>query len=195
MPLRFADGDAAPEFIEAWRRSRTGTFVVESEWKRVKSGGEELVSTSLLVQQPPRRLVRRLGTLSADLGDRHVECFTNADGVYGCSDGIPLEATFDQDLDREMNDLRDHFSSTKPPIYRVRSDGHGCFELVQIHPYPNPTFGRLAQLCFDEETGALRYSERWLENLREVQRATSIRSAVVPDDFDLSPRPEYGRGD
>lgn len=190
-PLRFSEGDATEAFMTAWKRSRTGTFVVESEWKRIKSNGDELVSATLLAQEPPKRLRRQLGTLSADIDGKHVECITNPEGIYGCSDGIPLRSSFDDDLKKEMDDLRDHFYSTKPPIYRVRTDGHGCFELVQTRPYPNPTFGRLAQLCFDEDTGALRYSERWFENIREVQRARTIHTKVLPSDFDLSQRTEY----
>ena len=32
------------------------------------------------------------------------------------------------------------------PVYRVRTDDHGCFELVQTRVILNPTFGRLAQV-------------------------------------------------
>lgn len=190
-PLRFSDRDATDDFLAAWARSRTGTFVVDSEWKRVKPSGEAMVSASRLVQAPPNRVLRQIGGVVAELDGERVNCFTRPTGEYNCNDGFPLHRTFDEGVQQELSDLNDHFRKSDPGIYRVRTDEHGCFELVQTRPYPNPTFGRFGQVCFDEGSGAMRFSERHFEGVTEILRAVQIRKVVTPADLDLSPDPAF----
>lgn len=185
QPSRFSDRDATGEFLRAWERSRTGTFVVESEWKRVKPNGETLAAANVVAQAPPNRVVRQLGSLAGEVDGKTINCYTPPEGAFACGEGVPLNRSFDDGVREELSNLRDHFYATDPPIYRVRTDDHGCYELVQTRPFPNPTFGRLAQLCFDGATGALRYSERHLENIVETITAQTIRSPG-PSDFDLT---------
>ena len=69
----------------------------------------------------------------------------------------------------------------------------GCFDLEQVRPYPDPTYGRAATLCFDPETGALRYLRRELDLVVEEQEAVVITAQVGDADFDLADDPSETR--
>ena len=57
--------------------------------------------------------------------------------------------------------------------------------------YPDPPYGRRAELCFDPDSGALRYLRRELDGIVEEQEAIAIRTDVTDADFDLTYDPEY----
>ena len=69
------------------------------------------------------------------------------------------------------------------PLYELTGDGAGCFDLVQVAPYPDPPYGEAARLCFDPESGALRYLRRELPTAVEEQEALLIRTEVTDADL------------
>lgn len=185
-PLRFSDRDASDEFLAAWARYRGGTFVVDADWSRATADGRTLEAGWQIAQEPPRRVVRQLGSITGELDGKAVNCFSDPSGAFSCAPGAPLGRSYADGVRTELDDLRDHFRLTSPPIYRVRPDEHGCFELTQTRPFPNPTFGRQAQVCFDAATGAMTYMKRSVDDIVETVRARSVRSQVLPTDFELT---------
>jgi hypothetical protein len=180
---------AAADFVEAWRRSRSGTFVVDGEVTRHMASGAELRSAYRLVQAPPNRLYRQFGSTDGTVDGRGVSCTERPDGSYDCTAAPDQAPAFDAALDAEIEDLREHFAA--PAVYDAYDVGEGCFELEQRRAQPLPTFGTRARLCFDAGTGALVYSRRQLEGAVETSEADTVRTEVRPGDFATSDSSEF----
>lgn len=185
-------GDAAAEeLVEAWRRHRYGTFVVESDWRRTMTGsGETMISATRLAQRPPDRVLRQFGAVRGQIGGAPVRCSTDPSGEYRCFASGARAPDYDVDVDAELEALRSAVLG-EHAIYRTTADGDGCFRLEQTEPYPDPPYGHHATMCFDRRTGAMRYLRRELERAVEEQEAVSIRADVRDRDFDLAVDPDY----
>ena len=54
-------------------------------------------------------------------------------------------------------------------------------------PYPDePPYGSWARMCFDPETGVMRFLEQHLEGAVDTFSAVRIRSTVTDQDFSLN---------
>jgi hypothetical protein len=184
--VRFGEADAGDAFVQAWSKSRSGSFVVDSSWQRQLDDGSTLDAAELLVQAPGRRIVRQFGGITGEIDGRSIDCYTAPGSGFQCIPGQPTLQSFDEEVAAEAGDVRDAIRAPGGPRYRVRTDDHGCYELTQTRAYPDPTFGRNATLCFDEDSGALRSSERHFDDVVERIRAVSIRTQIQPSDFDLT---------
>jgi hypothetical protein len=193
--VRFGDADAGDAFVQAWTRSRSSSFVVDSSWQRQLDDGSVLDAAERLVQAPGRRIVRQFGGITGELDGRSIDCYTTPGSGFQCAPGQATPQTFDQGVATEAADITDAIRSPGGPRYRVRTDDHGCFELTQTRAYPDPTFGRSAVLCFDEDTGALRSSERHFDGVVERIDAVGIRTQLQPSDFDLTVDDEFSAPD
>jgi hypothetical protein len=198
VPIKRDTSDASAAFLDAWKRSRTGTFVVESDFRRVAPDGRVLASQTELVQRPPDRVVRQFGGVSGVVGGHPIVCNTDPRASYTCMPGTTSAPDFTTALDTEMATLRTYV--TPPalgalPLYTV-SPGQdaGCFELYQGARLPDAPWGHHARMCFDAATGALRLLERDLDaGFVETQESTSISTNVLTSDFDVSaPDDDYG---
>lgn len=191
LPPHREEANAQPEFLDAWARSRQGTFVVTSDFRRTIADGSTLYSATELVQRPPDRLVRQFGGISGKLGGHPIVCSTDPTGNYRCFPGSDDLPPYDQQVAKELDTFRSWFAGERP-LYKVVKADAGCFEFFLQVPYPDPDYGQYAKLCFDGPTGALRLIERHLANdVVETTEAVDIRTRVDDADFSTEPDPEF----
>lgn len=180
-------GDADAEaFVTAYERSRTGTYVVSSTFRRTFLGGTSFTSEATVAQRPPDRLERGLGSITARVDGRVVLCSTTATGRYRCQRGRS-ERSYDSIVDREVEALRGYVEGDVP-LYSVAADdeeGRACFDLEQVRPLPAPPYGTAARFCFDDETGALVTLRVERDEAVDLTEATEVRGTVR--DRDLTP--------
>jgi hypothetical protein len=187
VPVQRDYRDASADFLTAWERSRTGSFVVDSEFRRTLADGRTLFSSSQLVQRPPDRILRQFGGIDGQIDGHPVICSTDQNDNYSCITGSMSVPTGEEALRTELDTFRSYFTTPDPPLYQViHAPEAGCFELIQQIAYPDPTYGRYAKMCFDEPTGALRVLERRLDGgVVETLEAFAIRTDVTGNDFNL----------
>lgn len=176
---------AGQAFVEAWERSRLGTFVVESTLQRTFPDGNGFSVERSVAQRPPDRLERSGGTITGRLDGRVLLCRTEQ-RRYRCSSGR-AERSYGALVRDEVETLRSYVSG-QVPLYSVEADG-GCFDLTQQRQLPAPPYGTAARFCFDDETGALTSIRVVRDEATDVTEATSVRAGVR--DEDLVP-PENG---
>ena len=141
-------------FLNAWDRFRNGTFVVNLRFERTVTGIKEpLVSGGILVQQPPRRVVRAFGNESSVFADGAQTCEIGADSSSLCTAAQKAEP-YDVQVAEELSVLSQYFSGDTP-LYRVEAPSPGCFHLFLYRAMPLPPYGDAAQFCFDSATGAM----------------------------------------
>jgi hypothetical protein len=196
IPVHRDETDASADFVAAWERSRRGTFVVQSDFRRTLADGRTLYSVTELVQRPPDRITRQFGGIDGAVNGHPVVCSTDQNGAFRCFEGTQTVPRFDDQLQSEVDNLRSYFAAPRPaapPLYRViHAPDDGCFELFEQRAYPNAPYGRYARFCFDADTGAQRSFERRLEaNVRETIDAVSINPTVVTSDFGLQQDPSF----
>lgn len=187
VPVQRDWSDASADFLTAWERSRTGTFVVESEFRRTLADGRTLFSSSQLVQRPPDRILRQFGGIDGQIGGHPVICSTDQSDNFTCMTGSMGVPPFDEALRAQVDTFRSYFTTPDPPLYRViHAPEDGCYELIQQIVYPDPTYGKYARFCFDPATGAMTTLERHLEGgVVEILEAFAVRTEVTGNDFSL----------
>jgi hypothetical protein len=172
----------ATAFLEAWHQFRTGTFVVGLRFERTKPGEEvPLVSDGILVQQPPRRIVRAFGNESAVFADGAQTCELGANNSSVCG-AAQQTAPYDVQVAEELSILSQYFSGDAP-LYRVEASSKGCFQLYLYRPMPLPPYGDVAQFCFDGTTRAMTLFEMKTAGGNERTTAVSITTTVTDADF------------
>jgi hypothetical protein len=187
VPVERDYTDASADFLRAWERSRAGTFVVDSEFRRTLADGRTLFSSSQLVQRPPDRILRQFGGIDGQIDGHPVICSTDQKDDYSCITGTMTVPSGEEALATELDTFRAYFTTPDPPLYKViHAPDDGCFELIQQIAYPDPTYGRYAKMCFDAATGAMRSLERRLDGgVVETLDAVGIRTEVTGNDFNL----------
>jgi hypothetical protein len=182
--------EAAEALVAAYTRSLDATYQIEGEFTRTLPGGRTLQSAYLSVQRPPDRLQRSLGSTSGVVNGRSINCSTPAGSSYTCAATGEAEP-WDEER-QEILDALDQYVRGDDPVYAVTADGAGCFDLVRRRTEEDASFGRRAQLCFDETYGG--YSR--LEVEREGGAVDVMLKAVITDqvsaaDFDLDADATY----
>jgi hypothetical protein len=156
------DPDAASELIDAWAAWRNGTFVTIGSWTRTLDGrSDPLVGEVYLAQAPPRRLVIRLGALVADIDD--------AD-------------RFENVVVAELG-LVGGYVTGPERLYDVTTTAAGCYQAELIQPALASPWGRWAEYCFDDETGALLSARVRRQSAIDVERNVVVATEVTDDDF------------
>jgi hypothetical protein len=179
--------EAAGAFLMAWHRSRSGTFVVRSDFHRETARGGELDSEVLLVQRPPDYLLHQFGGVEGRLDDRVVGCDPDPDGQAVCRPtGDELETSYDDKVADEVATFVSYFAGEDHPLYRVRRADAGCFDLTLTGLQASPPYGEKARFCFDDATGALTYVRIERPEGTDVTEAVEIRTDVRDDDFQLT---------
>lgn len=174
---------AAADFIEAYRRSREGTYVVDAEFTRTMADGREMSSAAIVAQRPPDRVRRQLGSASGRLGDRWLNCSTAPNGQFQCALGGEV-APYEQETADDVDAMRTYVEGASP-AYSVTPAGRGCFELRRLATLPDPAYGDYTRMCFDAATGAIAYLEiRRDGGSTDRLRAFSVRPQVT--DVDLA---------
>lgn len=180
---RAADAEA---FVAAYERSRTGTYVVSSTFRRTFPSGTSFTSETTVAQRPPDRVERSLGSVTARVDGRVVLCSTTATGRYRCRQGRS-ERSYRSIVEREVEALRGYVEGDVP-LYSVTADDEGeraCFDLEQVRPLPAPPYGTTARFCFDDGTGALVMLRVERDEAVDLTEATEVRATVR--DRDLTP--------
>ena len=182
---RVTGEEAARRFVDDYTASIDATYRLDGEFTRTMPDGRELTSGLLVVQRPPDRLQRSLGSTGGSIGGRTINCGPNGpDGAYECAPGGATES-FDEQRADQLEAL-DQYVGGDDPLYAVTADG-ACYELVRQRDEPDATFGARATLCFDRPTGALRNLEvRHDTGAVDQLLGVSVSGSVTDADFDLS---------
>ncbi len=189
---------ATADFLAAFHRSLTGTYVVNGTYTRTIEclvtqtrcvNGQTLRSGALVVQRPPDHLRRQNGQVAGAINGHVISCSLQSNGQYLCGP-TPTTEAFAQTVTSQMNALKDYFTGPIP-LYRVVHAGPGCFELTQVREYPSAPYGSFARMCFDAPTGAISYVKRHLEGATDVFAATHVRGVVSDTDFSITQDPAY----
>jgi hypothetical protein len=178
--------EAAAAFLVAAERSVDATYRLDGEFTRTMADGRQLPSGLLVVQRPPDRLQRSLGSTVGVIGGRTVNCGSSgSEGQYQCA---PSGAAEPWDVRRaDQLTAFEQYVAGDDPVYDVTETGNGCFELQRRRPEVDTTYGSRAELCFDRPTGALRRLEVAREGgATDVLVGVVVSGAVTDADFDLS---------
>lgn len=177
------DESAAEALVVAWDRWRNATFVSSGTWTRtLDSGVEPLTGDAYIAQDPPRRLVMRLGAVIESIDGTLVTCDNPSEPVIvpGCSEVDGLRS-YEERLHSEMSLVLGYVRGDER-IYDV-AEIDGCFHVELIPAALRSPWGRAAQFCFDEETGALASSRVRRQSAVDEEIALVIRADVDDADF------------
>ena len=158
----------------AWNRWRTASFVSSGTWTRTLDGSDEpLTGDAYTAQDPPRRLVLRLGAVIESIDGTLLTCDNPAEPVIvpGCSEVAGLRS-YDERLRSEMSLVLNYVRGDQR-IYDV-AEVDGCFHVELIPAALRSPWGRAAQFCFDDESGALRSSR--------VRRQSAVDEEITRGD-------------
>lgn len=184
--------DASPvdAFMAAYRRSLESSYAIDGEFVRTMPDGRQLRSGVLVAQRPPDHIRRQLGAVTGVIADRQLNCSTDSSGRFSCADGAPARP-YPEEIERRVSVMRSYFDPSTPAIYEVTDEGGGCFDLELIRPFPGPSYGVFARMCFDSTTGAMAAMElRREDGSVDSITATTIRQPTDLD-FDLARRDAY----
>ncbi|GJM39349.1 MAG: hypothetical protein DHS20C19_27160 [Acidimicrobiales bacterium] len=177
------DVDAAEDLIIAWNRWRTATFVTSGTWTRtLDDGSDPLTGDVFIAQEPPRRLVFRLGSVTESIDGTVTTCDTSTDQAIspGCLASSSTR-TYDERVADEMQ-LVLGFVVGDARLYDVGRDGE-CFRVELRETVLRSAWGRAAVFCFDEATGALASSRVRRQTATDVEITTAFRTEVTDEDF------------
>ncbi|MGY6502380.1 MAG: hypothetical protein ACXIVQ_15960 [Acidimicrobiales bacterium] len=152
VDLSGESAEAADAFVEAWERSRRGTFVTISEIRRTTAGGGELGLTLVVAQRPPDVVRSSGGSVTGTFDGLRLGCDADPDGELLCLGTEDLGAEHETRVEREIEILRTYVEGERP-LYRVAQDG-ACFDLRLTRQMFAPPYGTTARFCFDPATGA-----------------------------------------
>ena len=176
--------EATTEFIAAFERSLTATFVTTADYTRVLDDGRTLESATFIAQRPPDRLQRQFGGITGTVGGHQIMCSTTVDGSFHCGPAAPA-ADPAQAMSTQIENLHSYFVA--PALYRVvKGDQDGCFELTQVRALALAPYGTSAVMCFDAPSGAMSYLEQHLEGAVDTFKAVEIRPFATDQDFSLA---------
>ena len=189
--LRFPPVDhdpaAATELVEAWARWRGATFVARGTWTRELDDPTQdvLAGGSYRVQDPPRRLVVRLGsTVERIDGDVSV-CDSGDDSLVApaCTDGAGV-LTYDERVAREMAVVAAYVEGPDRAYDAAAGPDDGCHRVELVAPALASPWGRWAEFCFDEATGALVSSVVRRASAVDTEQLRVVSDTVTDADFD-----------
>jgi hypothetical protein len=171
---------AAAGLVEAWRRSRTGTYVLVTTFERTV-GERELEATTYLAQRPPDRLTVSGTSVRGRIGGERVTCGPDAAGGLLC-ERSPLESTYEEAVAGEVRRL-ERLVGPDSPVYGVADEGGGCFRLRRVAAVVSPPYGDRARFCFDAATGALVATEVHRAEGSDRTRVRDLRPEVADADL------------
>jgi hypothetical protein len=172
--------EAADLFVEAWERSLESSYFVASDFRRETGEGE---LAGLRAQRPPDVIRRQLGALDGRIGDHPIVCSRDPDDQVQCTRGSTELAPYEETVADEVARWDNYFDEDLP-IYRVETQGDGCFDLILSLLIPVPPYGERARFCFDAATGAPVYTEIRRGDSVETLEMVELRP-VTDADFAL----------
>ncbi|MFT5202387.1 MAG: hypothetical protein ACI9C1_001775 [Candidatus Aldehydirespiratoraceae bacterium] len=183
FPAVAHDDDDAIALTVAWNRWRTASFVSSGTWTRTLDGVDApLTGDTYTAQDPPRRLVIRLGGVLEQIDGDLRTCDGSAEGVIvpACTDASGQRGYDDRVLAEML--LVVGYVIGESRIYDVAAID-GCFQ-VELRPAAlRSPWGRAAEFCFDESSGALWSSRVRRQTATDFEQTTAIREEVADTDF------------
>lgn len=156
------DADAASDLIDAWAAWRTGTFVTAGTWSRTVDGRDDpLIGDVYLAQDPPRRVVVRLGAqvVNIDDAERFENLVVNELGLVG------------------------GYVVGPERLYDVARVSDACFHAELVVPALASPWGRWAEYCFDEDSGAMVSARVRRQSAIDLEQAVVVTTDVSEADF------------
>lgn len=181
---------AARRFVDAWRRSRESTWVLDGRFERVTTAGKRLATDVHIAQRPPDRVVTGLGTIDARVGDSRLACAPDDAGQVHCR-RAGVARPYAEDVADVVRNLRSYVLGPGR-FYAVSEDGRWCFRVRLIRRVLSPPYGEHARFCFDPATGAPVLSE--IARTEGRDRTVAIRVKAAPTAADLDPEKGDGGG-
>ncbi|MEM7139412.1 MAG: hypothetical protein AAF548_00155 [Actinomycetota bacterium] len=193
VELRFPavahDIDAAEGLIVAWNRWRTASFVTTGTWSRTPDGGADpLNGETFTAQDPPRRLVVRLGTVIESIEGSVTVCDAPSEDVIvpGCQE-VGGVRSYDERVADEMQ-LVVEYVVGDARLYDVGFDDvdnpfQSCFRVELREQVLRSPWGRAARFCFDDETGALASTLVRRQSAVDEEITAGFRTDVRDTDF------------
>jgi hypothetical protein len=170
----------ADRFLDAWRRYREATFVAELAFERTLPDGQTLSSSRVVVQDPPRRLVRQGDSTTTTDRDATMLCEPVGDETRCTTQpGVDYEAT----VDAEVDEWRDAISGDVPQ-YAISEPEPGCFDLHLVVRMIAPPYGTDTRVCFDDATGALLRRQVVRDTGTDTEEATRLTATVTEADWE-----------
>lgn len=188
FPALDHDPVAADGLVDAWSRWRRATFVTGGTWTRtLDAGGDPLTGPSYRVQAPPRRLVVRLGSTIERVDDTVASCAA-ADESIAAPDCIAGETgqSYDERVATELAIVRAYVAGEGRLYDVAHGDEEGCFRAELVVAALAAPWGRWAEFCFDDLTGALVSSRVRRASAVDVEDLRVVRTTVTDTDFELS---------
>ncbi len=178
------DPAAAAELVAAWERWRRASFVSSGTWTRTVDGiTGPLIGDVYTAQDPPRRLVIRLGAVAESIDGLTAACSpVEDDDVVAptCLRGQGIG--YDERVTGELAFVEQYVGGSNR-LYDVATDGV-CYQAELIGPALASPWGRWAEFCFDEESGALRLARIRRPSAIDVESINTIRTEVSAADFE-----------
>ncbi len=178
------DPEAATGLVAAWRRWRTASFVTEGTWQRALDGIDEpLTGPVYTAQDPPRRLVVRLGSTVEEIDSLVATCDSSDDEIIApaCLAG-DAGLGYDERVDAELRLVEDYVSGPGR-LYSIERAGPGCYRAeLDVFAAASP-WGRWAEFCFDPASGALSSARIRRQSAVDTELVHSIRTEVSESDF------------
>lgn len=179
-------GDAAARvLLDTWRQSRNATFVVDSDFTRTLTDGQQLKDQTRIVQRPPNdRLSYGFGSASGRLNGHIYRCAATSDSTSTCLQST-LAPEYSSEVDQEIANLAGSVRGDRP-LYRVTAfSDHAdpCFRLDLAIDVPSPPYGRHALFCFDRKTLAPNLTVIERDEGTDRTQATSIKDTVTDADL------------
>jgi hypothetical protein len=174
-------GNAA-QFLAAWERSRRATFVAEYTFERTLPGGETVESTRVVVQDPPRRLVRQ-GNSTTTTDDESALLCEPVGTETVCTERPGVD--YDESIAAELAAWRTAIVGAAP-AYAVQVPQPGCFDLQRAVDLAAPPYGEATRVCFDDATGAIRSRQITRASGSDTETAVRITATVTDADWRTS---------
>ena len=185
FPALDHDPAAADDLLVAWERWRNATFVTSGTWTReLDDRSEPLVGPSYRVQEPPRRLVVRLGSTVERIDGAVAACDADAEGLDapGCLVGQGA-ASYDERVANEMAVVVTYVQGDDRLYDVAYGPERGCLRAeVKVVTLASP-WGRWAEFCFDEGTGALLSSRVRRPSAVDTESLRLVSDVVTDADF------------
>lgn len=185
-----SDPAAAEALVVAWNRWRTASFVTTGTWTRTLDADPDnpLSGDVFTAQDPPRRLVVRLGAVLESIDGTVTTCDAPSEDVIvpACIDGGGGRA-YDDRVAAEMQlvlgyvigDARLYdvgFGSADNPLVT-------CFDVELREAVLRSPWGRAGAFCFHDDTGALASSRVRRQSAVDEEVTLSYRTEVTDADF------------
>lgn len=181
------DRGSARDLLAAWGRWRTSTFYARGTWeRRLDSGGDPLRGPVLTVQDPPRRVVIRLGALLESTDGSVRSCDSEVGGqlspaCIASAGGIG----HDERVAAELAVVEGYVTGAARAFDVGPGSRSGCYRAESRTFAAAAPWGLWAEFCFDADTGAMVMARILRDSAVDTEVMIEVRSELTAADFAL----------